>query len=535
MASRRDELNAYTFAKRRLIAQFLQPSSTGSEEGAPRPLRAVIPGAIVGVVILAGFGAWGMFKPVAPKEWDKPGENVIIASKSTTRYVVLRTDGKTQLHPVLNMSSARLLLDPDKGKVINIDEKVLDSGKIPHGATLGIPYGPDRLPDAKEAGGAKRWAVCEQQGEGGRAIQKAAFVFAEREAAKTDGRERLTGGDLLYVEGPGPQRTRYLVDAGGTAYPVAKSELLLRQLVGQGRVPQRVSAGWLATLHRGDAIDFPRITPSEGVPNAPAGAPGSLRPEQNKVGMVLRATDGTKAQQYVVLKGRVAPVSDFTAKLLLNSRDLIGLGQAGRPTAVSAAAIEPGAPFGQDRKWPQAEPRPVNDSATNGASGTGASSGASQPGQAGGQPGPARNTVCNVLRGVDKSTSATTLSTWAGPAFPAPLPTGASSAYVTPGSGQLFRQFKGSATGTGFVFLVTDTGLRYAMQSNGDSATGDPGGGIGAGTKAEKQARAQEEAQAQNRLGYKAVQPAPIPVAWSEFLPTGPRLSTGAARQPQGS
>ncbi|MGW7413056.1 type VII secretion protein EccB [Streptomyces sp. NPDC054863] len=547
MASRRDELNAYTFAKRRLIAQFLQPSSTGSEEGAPKPLRALLPGAIVGVVILAGFAAWGMFKPVAPKEWDKPGENVIIASKSTTRYVVLKTDGKTQLHPVLNMSSARLLLDPDKGKVVNIDEKVLDSGKIPHGATLGIPYGPDRLPEAKEAGGAKRWAVCERQGEGGRAIQKAAFVFAEREAAKTDGRERLTGGDLMYVEGPGPQRTRYLVDAGGTAYPVGKEELLLRQLVGQGRVPQRVSAGWLATLHRGDRIAFPAISPADGVPGAPAGAPGSLESGENKVGMVLRATDGTKNQQYVVLKGRVAPVSDFTAKLLINSRPLVKLGQAGRPTAVSAAAIEPGASFGQDRKWPRAEPKPVNDSATNAAStdastgastgtSTGASTGTSTDASTGtSAQGPARNTVCNVLRGVDKATGRTTLSTWAGPAFPAPLPTGASSAYVTPGSGQLFRQFKGSATGTGFVFLVTDTGLRYAMQSNGDSATGDPGGGIGAGTKAEKQARAQEEAQAQNRLGYKAVQPAPIPVEWSEFLPTGPRLSTGAARQPQGS
>ncbi len=189
MASRRDELNAYTFAKRRLIAQFLQPNATGSEEGAPRPLRAVVPGAIVGVVILAVFGAWGMFKPVAPKGWDIAEENVIIASKSTTRYVVLKTKGKRQLHPVLNMSSAKLLLKPGKGKVINVDESVLDSGKIPHGATLGIPYAPDRLPDAKEAGAAKRWAVCERPGEGGRAIEKAAFVFAERAGVEDRGAE----------------------------------------------------------------------------------------------------------------------------------------------------------------------------------------------------------------------------------------------------------------------------------------------------------------------------------------------------------
>ncbi|MFD0603539.1 type VII secretion protein EccB [Streptomyces aureus] len=112
MASRRDELNAYTFAKRRTLASFLQPSPSGSEEGAPKPLRAVLPGVIVGVVVLAVFGAWGMFKPTAPPKWDELHKNVIVASKSTTRYVVLRTDGKKQLHPVLNMASAKLLVDP---------------------------------------------------------------------------------------------------------------------------------------------------------------------------------------------------------------------------------------------------------------------------------------------------------------------------------------------------------------------------------------------------------------------------------------
>ncbi|HET6860511.1 MAG TPA: type VII secretion protein EccB [Streptomyces sp.] len=510
MASRRDELNAYTFAKRRLIAQFVQPNSTGSEEGAPRPLRAVVPGVIVGVVILAGFGAWGMFKPVAPKQWDTPGENVIIASKSTTRYVVLKTDGKTQLHPVLNMSSAKLLLLPDKGKVTNVDESVLDSGKIPHGATLGIPYGPDRLPDAKEAAATKRWAVCERPGEGGRAIQKAAFVLAEREQKKTDGADRLSGGELLYVEGPGPERTRYVVDADGKAYPVEKDELLLRQVVGADRTPQRVSAAWLATLHQGDPISFPTIPDT---PGAPANAPGELGPDLNKVGVVLKAADGTRSQQYVVLAGRVAPVSDFTAKLLLSSRALSNVTKDGRAKPVSPGLFRPGRAFGKSDDWPRLAPDAVNSAALGEGS---------------------RNTVCNVLRAVDDGSGATTLSTWAGADFPETLPTGSSSAYVTPGSGQLFRQFQGSRTDSGFLFLVTDTGLRYAMQSNGDS--GADASGIGSsGSKKEKLARQQESQEAQSRLGYKGVTPAPIPATWSSLLPTGPRLSTGAASQPQGS
>ncbi|WP_159773598.1 type VII secretion protein EccB [Streptomyces sp. HM190] len=511
MASRRDQLNAYTFAKRRMLASFLQSSPDGSDEGAPRPLRAVLPGTIVGVVIVAAFGAWGMFKPTAPKDWDKPGEKVIVASESTTRYVVLETESgtgsKTQLHPVLNMASAKLLLATGKGEVVTVDESVLDKGDIPHGVTIGIPYAPDRLPSAEEAGAKKRWAVCERQGPGGRAIQKAAFVLASRDTNRTEGRNKLRGGQLLDVIDP--DGTRYVVDAGGTAYElVGDDELLVRAVVGSASTPHRVSRQWLDTLHEGDPITFPKI---EGRPGAPADVPGPLKDEDKKVGMVLKAKDGTEEQHYVVLPDRVAPVSAFVAELLLISRELVPVGQRAEERRVSPGQIVPGEPFGEDRDWPTLEPEAVN--------------GASKGGRD-------RDTVCAVLRDVDGRNGTTTLSTWAGADFPAPLATGSSSAYVTPGSGQLYRQFKGEETKAGAVFLVTDTGLRYALQSNADGAGDDAGIGI---TKEERERLRNEARLAQIRLGYGDLDPAVIPAEWSAFLPTGPRLSTADARQPQGS
>ncbi|GHB48182.1 type VII secretion protein EccB [Streptomyces xanthochromogenes] len=508
MASRRDELNAYTFAKRRTLASFIQPSPTGSEEGAPRPLRAVLPGTVMAVVLLAAFGAWGMFKPTAPPGWDTPGEKVIIASESTTRYVVLTTDGRSELHPVLNMASAKLLLAPDKGQVVKVDESVLDKGSLTHGATLGIPYAPDRLPSAKEAGSAKRWAVCERPGDGGRAIQKAAFVLADRDMNRTDGDERLTGGELMFVIGA-EDKTRYIVDARGTKYPVGSDEKLLRPLVGSGREPERVSKEWLETLRTGDPVAFPKV---EGKIGAPAGVPGSLSADANRIGVVLRATNGAGAQYYLVQRGKVSPVSDFTAKLLLNSVQLSKVMGTGQATATNASMFSPEATeFPGNVDWPRPMPVAVNEAGTANGS---------------------RNTVCNVLRDVNKDNGATTMSTWAGTDFPEPLPTGSSSAYVTPGSGQLFRQIQGSETEAGGVFLVTDTGLRYAMQSNSDSAAGDSGAGL---TAEQRKQLDQEAQQAQTRLGYAKSDPAPIPISWSTFLPTGPRLSTGAARQPQGS
>jgi type VII secretion protein EccB len=507
MASRRDELNAYTFAKRRTLASFLQPSPSGSEEGAPKPLGALVPGVVVGVVVLAVFGAIGMFSPTAPKGWDTPEEHVIVASESTTRYVVLKTGKRKQLHPVLNMASAKLLLDPSKASVITVDEKILDSGKPPHGATIGIPYAPDRLPSPGEAETAKRWAVCERPGDGGRAIQKAAFVLAKKEWSKTEGPDRLTRGDLMYVVGP-DGKTQYVVDAHGTAYQLADpaDKELLKALDTQGRAPQRVSRQWLATLHKGDPVAIPKI---DGTPGAKAGA-GILPAQYDKVGEVIKAYDGQVLRYYVVLRGEVARISEFTATLLLNSGQLVGVGQAGEAQQVSPGAVADSTTFDKGKNWPEYKPRTVND-------GSSATSG--------------RNTVCNVLRSIGAK-GRTTLSTWVGKDFPAQLPTGSSSAYVTAGSGQLYRQFQGTETTAGGVFLVTDTGLRYALQSNSDSATDDKG--IGTSVKKRKEQLAEAKI-AQTRLGYEKVTPVPVPMEWSTLLPTGPRLSEAAARQPQGS
>jgi hypothetical protein len=209
--------------------------------------------------------------------------------------------------------------------------------------------------------------------------------------------------------------------------------------------------------------------------------------------------------------GRVMPVSDFTAKLLLHSPDLVDLNQRNKAKRVNATDFQPTKNhFDAKQDWPDERPVPVN-LATGSAN--------------------ERDTSCAVLRNMN-SKGRTTLSTWSSDHFPAQLPTGAASAYVSPGSGQLFRQVKGGNTKTGGLFLVTDTGLRYATQDNGDSGEGESG--VGTDGKKSKEG-VQEDESARARLGYENVKPRPIPAAWSQFLPTGPRLSTDSAKQPQGS
>lgn len=514
MASRRDELNAYTFAKRRTLASFLQPSPSGSEEGAPKPLRAVLPGSIVGVVVLAVFGGIGMFSPAAPTGWKKPYENVIVASKSTTRYVIMESGKKkqAQLHPVLNMASAKLLLaDGHQDSVMTVEESVLDSGKIPHGVTVGIPYAPDRLPTAAEAAAEKRWMVCERPTSGGE-VQQATFVLGKDDRKETDNTNRLTGGELMYVVSDDKAKTEYVVDAKGTKYRLSASDSvekqqLLRALDAVQRTPQKVSDEWLATLHQGTDIAFPAV---DGNPNTTSRNNGSLDPANNKVGKVLVTKNATNGvQYYVVTADSIATVSPFTAQLLLASKELSSVNPNSEAQKVALGQIVTGGSFADDKNWPTQAAKTVNDAATTTHG---------------------RNVICSTLRGVGAG-NATSLSTWAGDDFPVPLATGSSSTYVTPGSGQLYRQVQGTSD-TGGVFLVTDTGLRYALQSNSD---GDANGkGVGMSEKKQKELL-QEARIAQKRLGYEKTATTDIPLEWSKFLPTGPRLSTGAASQPQGS
>ncbi|MEU7604536.1 type VII secretion protein EccB [Streptomyces sp. NPDC041003] len=527
MASRRDELNAYTFAKRRTVAAFLQPSATGTEEGAPRPLRAVLPSLIVGALVLAGFGAWGMFKPTAPKGWAEPGTRVIVGKDSTTRYVVLTTkvNGKdqTRLHPVLNLASARLLLDPQKFKVITVEDKVLDGGKPPRGPIIGIQYAPDRLPSKEDAGKAKRWAVCQQPGGNGRGVQTATFVLADREAAKTDDARRLTETQSLYVQGTGPGKERYLVDWTGTKYKFPEGTpaagTMTNALVGTGATPQQVTPEWLGTLNSGDDLAFP---PLPGKAGANADVKG-LTTADNKVGMVLKAQTGSGAQHYVVLPGKVAPVSDFVAWLLISAPATDGLNMHGKAREVDLQSLSPdAAPFAGDVKWPQEKTDRINQTAP--AAGTQTGSGSNN-----------RDTVCNVLRSVDGQGNQT-LSTWAGTGFPIDITASGTSAYVTPGSGLLYTQVQGKqTTAGGSLFLVTDTGLRYAVQANGDSDAEKSKIGAPDQAKSGTADGRPEASQAQLRLGYGGITPAMVPIAWSEFLSKGPRLDTNSARQPQGS
>lgn len=525
MASRQDELNAYTFARRRTLGAFLQPAGGGSDEDAPRALRAVLPSVVAGALAVAAFGAWGLIRPAAPKGWDD-GDTVIVGKQSTTRYVILKNGSQKVLHPVLNMASARLLLDPARARVVVVEDDVVD--RYPRrGATIGIPYAPDKLPTPTQARTPKTWAVCDRDGRdvAGVTTDQAVLVLDQGDAQRLRDGHRLTGGRTLYVKGP--DGTEYLVDAGGTAYRLegqaqgmtAQQEKALRiALFGTDGRPQAVTAQWLRTLAAGDPISLPRI-PGSGTPST-----AQLSDRRDKVvGRVLADDpdgDGRPDAYYVVRAHWLERVTPFVARLLLNEPTSPSLQRPGRMPWMSPQdrmAVKGEAGLG--RGWPKWD---TGGPAVN------------APPPYGGV---TRGVLCSVYdgvaggdggrgAGVTRPGDAVRRTVWAGTTYPVTVPEGGTSAYVSPGGGLLYRAVSGTdgrtGSGSGSVYLLTETGLRYPISVNGDSTTSPPRSG-----------GARQAGDAQVRLGYQGIVPAPVPTAWSDLVPVGPVLDSAAAAQLQ--
>ncbi|WP_327688223.1 type VII secretion protein EccB [Streptomyces tubercidicus] len=531
MASRRDELNAYSFARKRTNAAFLKPLPNGSIESAPRPLKAVVPSIVMGVVVLVGFGACGILKPVAPQGWDEVGKNVIVGDKSTTRYIVLKQGKQKLLHPILNLASARLLIDPNF-RVVKVKEAELD-GKIPHGPALGIPYAPDRLPGTEDADTPKTWAVCNRPGSGlNSKPQQSVFVLGGKDKEAVEGRGKLGPSQALFVEDP--QHKKWLVDSEGKAFEFyGGSEAVnntLRRIIFRSAKPQPVSQEFMDTLlvlPRQLGITMPVVAQAGSQTTDPK------VPERAKtVGSILQDSSG---QKYVVEKDGVEQVSDFVANLLeegANAHRLHPDGSRIKPEQIAVNTIVPkqddaGNPtdfMGNVGSFPSPWPHESLSVANEFDKGS----------QTGGLTRPTRNGVsCSVYNGkniklpggeekqLNYPNGVPDMQTWVGKDYPVKIATGANS-YVTPGSGLLYTQVRTPEDKTGSQFLITDTGLRYPLPKNNDSD--------GKSGKADD-----EQDKAKVHLGYEGTHPPLILKAWSELLSTGPSLDIPSAKKPQSS
>ena len=154
MATKRDLVEAHSFSRRRLVTAFVSGMPGGREVEPHRSGRTVVGGAALSVLLVAGAAIAGVLTGQPGDDWLEVG---LVVSKDTgTAYVITEDGDDPVLRPVVNNTSAKLILgsglDPTTVPQADIDEHTV-------GDDVGILGAPASLPAADRLVGSG-WAAC---------------------------------------------------------------------------------------------------------------------------------------------------------------------------------------------------------------------------------------------------------------------------------------------------------------------------------------------------------------------------------------
>jgi type VII secretion protein EccB len=277
--------------------------------------RAVSIGIVVAVLICLGAMLLAYFKPLG----KRGGDSLLVDRTTNQLYVVMPGNG--QLHPVYNLTSARLVLgNPGNPSAVKSEEL----NRMPKGQPIGIPGAPYATPVATTP--ESMWTLCDT-------VTK-------------------------------PESIAPAIETSVILLPLVSDGSVGPMRPDQGLLVSYKGADWLVTENGRHAIDLTdravtsavgipvtsKSTPvSEGlfnaIPNAgpwqlsaigAMGAPNSLGlPPNLVIGSVFQTVTDSGDQKYVVLADGVAKVNDTTAAALraTNSFGLIS------PPAVESSDV----------------------------------------------------------------------------------------------------------------------------------------------------------------------------------------------------
>lgn len=466
MRARRDQVQAYRFVTRRIVAAML----SGEPETTDRPMRrlglSVFASSMVAVLGMAAFGIWGL---VTGQTSDLVENTLVIEKESQARYVYIDDgNGTLRLHPVLNYTSARLVLGAAEPTEATVSASALED--LPRGPTLGIRGAPDSRP-APEALVALPWSICSVPPEEGSLASPTTWTVIGRE---------LTGGTPL------GQRGLY-VSHGDDDY-LLWNDMQLRMVSQTARV--------VTGLANTTAVSVPEqllnaITAGPNLGGLSIEGRGELSEyriegERSLVGWVYRAG----GQHYILTRDGLLPVGEFAAELRIAT---------GVPVHdISTSAVDLDAAPGGRPLEPEGYPESAPEIYRHAGSTT---------------------TICAIHRGGETGALGTTIEVF--DSVPDELALAADSAIdavqtdedivatvdriLSRGQGALVRAAPTANTAdvNAAVYLITPEGRRYPLTDEAVAA-----------------------------LDYGEVEPTPIPAALLEMIPRGPSLDPDHARAP---
>lgn len=429
MRSRREQIRAYRFVTRRIVAALLGADPETSEPPMRRAGLTLFASAMIGALVLAGFGVYGLLRPGGSTSWRRT-DVLIVEKDSGTRFVY--RDGR--LHPVLNYASARLLLRAAAPEVVSVAADSLSG--VPRGRPVGIPDAPDTVPGTDSLIGLP-WTVCAARSPSTVAHDPMVTLLV---GGDHPGRRALGDrGVLVSAHGTGTWLIWH-----GTRLHVG-GRVALASLNWATRTVTTVAPAFLNALPAGPDLAAPTIPHAGSAGPQVAGGTGT-------VGTVYQVASAAGTQYEVLLADGLAPVSEVTADLLL--------GQAG---STSAVTLSPSQESAVHRSGTEMQPtglpaqRPDLMSVADDAG----------PALCAGYRAGGRTTV-GVYPHAPAAVTDRGPATATGTGGDATLT--ATGVVVPGGHGALVRATAAPGVPTGPTYLVTDQGLRYAI-ADGDART----------------------------------------------------------------
>jgi type VII secretion protein EccB len=471
VATRKDQLDAFNFARRRMVANLVVPTATGSDEGAPRPVKTFATSIVLSAIAVAAVAVLGVFKPSAPSGWQN---GLAVDSSSGAAYI----DHDDQLHAIYNITSARLLLGAGFQK-FDVPDSTINGSGIPVGSPIGILGAPEDVPSASNMN-LRQWSLCQNEANTGNESLPDGKTYLEvgywPTSAPPYGPWTSASNQGIVVHDTAGEV--YLIE-GDYKYPVGDNDTdpqsvqgFLNALspnndFGSGEnVPGYwVSDAWLKVFAIGNAIEYPALADLGDKPSAP----GQL----GNVGQYGTTAEGVG---YVQTDSGLVKLSTFAYEIYTANPELSGHGAGPfpantlNPSSVALAnksaggTPSPAKVFNQDTfggDWP------VTATGMNGYDVTSVDTA----------------DVCVGYQGVSEGGVAA-LTTWLSPNLPYGKPgagfglsqlasdTYANVVMVKPGYGLIAQGSNGASTGSGNTYLIEDSGYRYALVTDPASASG---------------------------------------------------------------
>jgi len=288
------QVSGWRFLLRRLEHAIVRRDTRMFDDPLQFYSRAVALGIVVSALILVGALAMAYFKPQG-----KLGTGNLFVDRSTNQLYLLVSG---QLHPVYNLTSARLVLgNPAEPNAV----KPAELNKLPKGQSIGIPGAPYATPVS--SGSSSVWALCDTVTKAETINPTVQTAVVSMPLAIDSSIDPILPSEALlaYFQG----KDWIITSSGRHATDLTDRSLTSAVGISVTAKPSPISAAMFNALPDAGSWQLPPI-PGAGSPNT-VGLPPEL-----VIGSVFQVHAPSGPRYFVVLTDGIAPVNANTAAAL---------------------------------------------------------------------------------------------------------------------------------------------------------------------------------------------------------------------------